>query len=141
VSRATEKLQELLFELDKHNRRREFLQTFSEAPIQVMQLMCAAQAKDILVRRETTDVAAAHSPPCDMPHGCEIQSLAVCVCVCVCVFLKLQTGVSGVDDELERRGEYYHADWLYDAVDKFLTEESNMAANAMASTQTFSQRG
>lgn len=34
------------------------------------------------------------------------------------------SGVSGVDDELERRGEYYHADWLYDAVDRYQQEET-----------------
>lgn len=41
------------------------------------------------------------------------------------------SGVTGVDDELERRGEYYHADWLYDAVDKYQQEENATNNSAM----------
>ena len=48
------------------------------------------------------------------------------------------TGVSGVDDELERRGEYYHAEWLYDAVDRFQQEESATSYAALqASANVF----
>jgi chromatin remodeling complex protein RSC6 len=31
--------------------------------------------------------------------------------------------VTGVDDELERRAEYFHAEWIYDAVDRYQQEE------------------
>ena len=40
-------------------------------------------------------------------------------------------GVTGVDDELERRGEYYHAEWMYDAVDKYQQEENATNNSAM----------
>lgn len=42
------------------------------------------------------------------------------------------TGVTGIDDELERRAEFYHADWLYDAVDRVTEANSQMAAAAAA---------
>lgn len=89
--RITEKTVELMMDVDRCNRRREFLQAFSEAPVQVMQLIVAQQAKDQLI----------------------------------------MMGVTGVDDELERRGEYYHADWQYDAIDRMMAEDSAQAANAM----------
>jgi chromatin remodeling complex protein RSC6 len=31
--------------------------------------------------------------------------------------------ITGVDDELERRAEYFHAEWIYDAVDRYQQEE------------------
>lgn len=94
MTRHTEKLVELMLEIDKCNRRREFLQSFSEAPTQVLQLLVAQQAKDQL----------------------------------------LIIGATGVDDELERRAEYYHAEWQHDACDRMLAEEATNAANAMQSS-------
>lgn len=91
TARQTDKLQELLFELDRHNRRREFLQCVSESPSSVMQLLASQHARDNLV----------------------------------------MMGITGVDDELERRAEFYHAEWQYDAIDAMLQEEANQAANAM----------
>ena len=49
AARHTEKLSELLLEMDKCNRRREMLQAFSEAPTHVMHCVTAKQAKDQLV--------------------------------------------------------------------------------------------
>jgi hypothetical protein len=91
TARQTEKLIELMYDIDKCNRRREFLQAFSEAPTQVMQLLIAQQAKDQLI----------------------------------------MIGTTGVDDELERRAEYYHAEWQYDACDRMMAEEASNATNAL----------
>ena len=94
VARLTDKTYELMLDVDRCNRRREFLQAFSEAPVQVLQMLIAQQAKDQLI----------------------------------------MMGVTGVDDELERRGEFYHADWQYDAVDRMMAEEASQATSAMSAS-------
>lgn len=59
AARHTEKLSELLLEMDKCNRRREMLQAFSEAPTHVMHCVTAKQAKDQLVRRRSHSTGSA----------------------------------------------------------------------------------
>ena len=43
----------------------------------------------------------------------------------------LMNGVTGVDDELERRAEYFHSEWIFDAMDRYQQEEATTNSNAM----------
>lgn len=95
---------EFLFDLDKTSRRREFLQSFADAPIPVLHLLLAAHAKDQLLMKPDSHTQ--------------------------------------VDDELERRSEFYHAEWLYDATDRYLQEEAINTANTMqAAANVFAIQG
>lgn len=42
-------------------------------------------------------------------------------------------GITEVDDELERRSEFYYAEWLLDAVDRVLENKTKLAQNTMQS--------
>lgn len=90
AARHTEKLSELLLEMDKCNRRREMLQAFSEAPTHVMHCVTAKQAKDQLVCGTRAQRAALSRQSrrvafvvCVARRSLALTSFCLSVCVCV----------------------------------------------------------
>jgi hypothetical protein len=53
----------------------------------------------------------------------------------------LMSGLTGVDDELERRGEYFHGEWIFDAHGSIPTRGGSQHNNTMQAAANASADG
>lgn len=131
-------LGELLVEIEKSNRRREFMRAFSQFPVQICNLLISSQARDLQIIQQTQQNEAANNSNANNATNAQAQGTDAAATTNATADGTADNGSgaggvgdvsvsSGVDDESQRRAEFYRSDFIGDAVDRYLEAKGNMA--------------